>query len=136
MPADEGGTDNGPPTRSGPAGTRLMACPRCGQGPLYDGLLALAEHCTVCGLDYGTLVADDGAAFFLIVGVSALVIPAALGLEFALEPPYWLHVAIWPVVVIGGIIALMRPLKAWLIRQHYRHVEIRKDHKAERPEEP
>jgi hypothetical protein len=32
------------------AGLRCR-CPRCGEGPLFDGLLSVRESCTVCGLD-------------------------------------------------------------------------------------
>lgn len=96
-------------------------CPRCGKGKLYRGLLAVADRCSECGLDYSRLNADDGAAFFIIVAYSALIIPLAVWVEFTFDPPFWLHVVIWLPVISGGAIALMRPLKAWLIAQHYKH---------------
>jgi len=97
------------------------ACPRCGRGRLYKGLLTVREACDDCGLDLSRLNSEDGAAFFIIVVVSAVVIPLALWVEFALKPPLWVHLVIWLPVIVGGAIALMRPLKAWLVAQHYKH---------------
>ena len=97
------------------------ACPRCGEGRLYTGLLKVRDRCEACGLDYGRLSGEDGAAFFIIVGYSALVIPLAVWFEFALTPPIWLHGLIWIPVVVVGSIALLRPLKAWLVAQQYVH---------------
>lgn len=97
------------------------ACPRCGGGKLYNGLLELAERCSACGLDYGTLNADDGAAFFIIVGYSALIIPLALWLEFSFSPPIWVHFIVWVPIIVVGAIVLMRVLKAWLIAQQHKH---------------
>lgn len=97
------------------------ACPRCGQGPLFQGLLTVRQVCPSCGLDYTRFNTDDGAAFFIIVLYSALVIPLALWLEFSLEPPIWVHLLVWVPVIVGGSVALMRPLKAWLIAQQFRH---------------
>lgn len=113
-------TDDYPPQSSFATGIRC-ACPRCGKGKLYDGVLTFAGRCGVCGLNFGRLNVDDGAAFFIIVGYSALVIPLALWLEFAMSPPIWVHVAVWVPVIVGGAILLMRVLKAWLAAQHFRH---------------
>jgi uncharacterized protein (DUF983 family) len=113
-------TDFFPPQSSLATGLRC-ACPRCGRGKLYDGLLKVADRCSVCDLDFSGFNADDGAAFFIIVGYSALIIPLALWFEFSVSPPIWLHLIIWvPVIVIGAIV-LMRILKAWLVAQQYRH---------------
>lgn len=97
------------------------ACPRCGRGALYTGILTVREACPTCGLDYTRFNTDDGAAFFIIVFYSALVIPLALWLEFSLEPPIWVHLAVWVPVILIGSVALMRPLKAWLVAQQYKH---------------
>ncbi|MHA1567358.1 MAG: DUF983 domain-containing protein [Alphaproteobacteria bacterium] len=97
------------------------ACPQCGQGKLYKGLLETREACDACGLDFSRLDSQDGAAFFIIVLYSAVVIPAALWLEFALEPPFWVHIVLWVPIVIGGSILLLRPLKAWMLAQQFKH---------------
>ena len=109
------------PSQSSIATGLRCACPRCGEGRLYDGLLKVADRCASCGLDYSSFNADDGAAFFIIVGYSALIIPLALWLEFSASPPFWVHVLVWVPVVVGGAILLMRIVKAWLIAQQFRH---------------
>ena len=100
------------------------ACPRCGRGRLFQGLLTARGCCEACGLDYGGLDAEDGAAFFIIVGYSAILIPLAVWFESAVAPPLWVHVALWGPVVLGGSIVLLRPLKAWLMAQRYRHMAV------------
>ena len=38
------------------------------------------------------------------------------------DPPAWAHAVLWPVVAVPFAIGLMRPLKAALIAQQYRHL--------------
>jgi uncharacterized protein (DUF983 family) len=97
------------------------ACPRCGQGKLYTGLLKIRDRCEACDFDYGRLNADDGPAFFIIVLYSATILPLAAWFQFAAEPPVWVHLVVWlPIIVVGAII-LMRHFKAWLVAQQYKH---------------
>ena len=112
-------TDDYPVQSSLSTGLRC-ACPRCGRGKLYDGLLKIADRCSSCGLDYSRFNADDGAAFFIIVGYSALIIPLALWFEFSVSPPIWAHLIWVPIIVVGAIV-LMRIVKAWLVAQQFRH---------------
>jgi uncharacterized protein (DUF983 family) len=113
--------DDAHPRLSSVATGLRCACPRCGRGKLYQGLLTVRDTCDECGLDLSRLNTDDGAAFFIIVVYSAIIIPLALWVEFAFKPPLWVHLMIWIPVILGGAIALMRPLKAWLVAQHYKH---------------
>jgi uncharacterized protein (DUF983 family) len=64
--------------------------------------------------------AGDGPAIFVIFIVGALSVIGALSLEALFEPPYWLHFLIWPIVVIGLTLALLRPLKAKFVDIQYR----------------
>ncbi len=96
-------------------------CPRCGRGKLYDGFLKLAEVCTVCGLDLKKADSGDGPAVFIIFILGFLVVPLALLLEAKAAPPYWVHMAIWPAVILGGALALLRPLKGVLIALQFHH---------------
>jgi uncharacterized protein (DUF983 family) len=96
-------------------------CPRCGKGKLYDGLLSVAPRCSVCGLDLAAQDAGDGAAAFVVLILGALVVGLAILVEVEFAPPFWVHLVLWTPVVIGGAIALLRPLKAWLIAMQYRH---------------
>ena len=90
-------------------------CPRCGRGKLFDGYLQVAERCGVCGLDLSKADAADGPAVFLIFILGAIVVPLALWVESAFGPPLWLHAILWTIVILGGALALLRPMKGVLI---------------------
>ncbi len=96
-------------------------CPRCGKGKLYDGFLTVAETCKVCRLDLRKADSGDGPAVFIIFILGFLVVPLALLLEAKVGPPYWVHVAIWPVVILVGALGLLRPLKGLLIALQFHH---------------
>lgn len=96
-------------------------CPRCGRGKLFAGFLTVAERCGVCGLDLKKADAGDGPAVFVIFIVGALAVLAAILTEVWFEPPYWLHLVIWPVVILGSSLGLLRPLKALLIALQFKH---------------
>jgi uncharacterized protein (DUF983 family) len=109
------------PYRS-PIGAGLACkCPRCARGPLYSGFLTVAGRCAVCGLDLEKADSGDGPAVFIIFILGFLVVPLALLLEAKAEPPMWLHVAIWPAVVLGAALGLLRPIKGVLIALQYRN---------------
>jgi uncharacterized protein (DUF983 family) len=90
-------------------------CPRCGRGRLFKGYLSLAPRCEACGLDYGFIDTADGPAFFVMSIVGIVVVALALWVEFAYEPPIWLHLVLW--FGLTGILslALVRPLKALMV---------------------
>ncbi len=99
----------------------LCRCPRCGEGPLFAGLLTVAPICKVCGLDLAAQDSGDGPAVFVILVLGALVVGLALAVELIFAPPLWLHMVLWPPVIVVGAIALLRPFKATLIAFQYRH---------------
>ena len=51
----------------------LGLCPRCGQGPLFHGYIAVHKSCPACGLDYSIFDPGDGPAVFGILIVGAIV---------------------------------------------------------------
>jgi len=94
------------PVLSGPLIKGLACrCPRCGQGRLFRGLLTVADTCSQCGLDLKAADSGDGPAVF----------------EFGLEPPFWVHAVLWPPLVIGASIGLLRPLKGIMIALQFHH---------------
>jgi uncharacterized protein (DUF983 family) len=97
-------------------------CPRCGQGQLYAGVLTIAPRCSKCGLDFVALDTGDGAIAFVVLILGAVAVTLAILTEIWFAPPFWVHVVLWVPLVVGGAILLLRPLKAWLITQHYRRV--------------
>jgi uncharacterized protein (DUF983 family) len=96
-------------------------CPRCGKGRLFRGLLDIAPSCNACGLDLSTQDAGDGPAVAAIFLLGALTVIGAFLVEFRLEPPFWVHLVLWPVVLIPGAVIVMRIAKAALIWAQWRH---------------
>jgi uncharacterized protein (DUF983 family) len=99
----------------------LCRCPRCGEGSLYNGLLTVADTCTVCGFDLRAQDSGDGPAVFVILILGAVVVALALLTESAFSPPLWLHAVLWPPLIIGGAFGMLRIFKALLIAMQYRH---------------
>jgi len=99
----------------------LCRCPRCGKAPVFVGLLTVRDRCPQCGLDLRQHDTGDGPAALVILVLGAIVLGLAVWVEAAFAPPLWVHALIWPVAILGGAIALMRPMKAALVAQQYRH---------------
>jgi uncharacterized protein (DUF983 family) len=97
------------------------ACPRCGRGRLFHGLLGVVDRCSECGLDLRGNDAGDGPAVFVIMGLGAIVMIGVFWVEFRFEPPWWVHVLIWGPFTVGLGVWMLRVLKAWLIAQQYTH---------------
>ena len=97
------------------------ACPLCEWGKLFVGLLTVQYRCPACDFNCGRLNADGGAAFFIIVLYSAIIVPLAAWFQFALDPPIWVHLVVWLPIIVVGAVALMRPFKAWMIAQQLKH---------------
>jgi uncharacterized protein (DUF983 family) len=105
-------------------------CPRCGQRTLFAGLIRFAPKCRACGLDFAAFNVGDGPAALLILIVGALVTALAIVLKLTLAPPIWVHVLIWPPVIVAAVLGSLRLSKAALLALEYRHSaregEIRK----------
>ena len=99
----------------------LGRCPSCHRGKLYDGYLALAPRCDVCGLDYRFADSGDGPAVFVILVTGFIVVGAALIVEILYSPPYWLHAALWGPLAIILPLVLLRSFKGVLIALQFRH---------------
>ncbi len=97
-------------------------CPRCGRGKLFKGFLVVVPRCEVCGLDLSAHDLGDGPAVFLIFILGALVVPLAIVVEVYFSPPMWVHVVIWPTVILGLALGLLRPAKALLVAIHYKNL--------------
>ena len=102
------------------AGLRCR-CPRCGIGRLFRSLLTVDGRCDVCGLHLEAEDSGDGPAVLVMFAIGPIVVGLAVWLEMSFAPPYWLHLLIWPPLVLIGSIALIRPFKATLIALQFRH---------------
>jgi uncharacterized protein (DUF983 family) len=96
-------------------------CPRCGKGKLFSGLLSVRGNCESCGLDLSAQDAGDGPAVFVILFLGVIVVSLAAVVEIRFSPPIWVHLVLWTPLILGGAIAMLRPLKAGLIALQYRH---------------
>ncbi|GHB21964.1 membrane protein [Pseudovibrio japonicus] len=94
-------------------------CPRCGKGPLFQGLLKLRKSCSNCGLAYDFADSGDGPAVFSTLILGFLLLGGVLLVEFRYEPPLWLHLVIWVPVTVVFSVALLRVLKGLLIALQY-----------------
>ena len=97
-------------------------CPRCGDGKLFKGFLGLRDRCESCGLDYGFADAGDGPAVFVILIGGFIVVFAAMAVEVAYSPPYWVHAALWIPLILLVTLGPLRPLKGVLIALQYHHM--------------
>lgn len=107
-------------------------CPQCGEGKLFQGFLTLRPRCDACGLDYAFVDAGDGPAVFVILAAGFIVVFAALIVEFAYQPPFWLHALIWLPLILVVTLLPLRPTKALLIALQYRHKAA--EGRVDRPE--
>lgn len=96
-------------------------CPRCGKGELFQGFVSLRDRCSACGLDYAMADSGDGPAVFIILIVGAIVVLLAVLTEIWVMPPYWVHAVLWPPLILGLSLGLLRPAKALMIALQYRH---------------
>jgi uncharacterized protein (DUF983 family) len=111
-------TDHRPSSLS--AGLRCR-CPRCGDGPLFDGFLRVAPKCDACGLDFTFADPADGPAFFVMTAVGILVTGVWAWWAVAFQPAIWLQIVVAFTAMIGGCLSALRPVKAWLVAEQYIH---------------
>jgi uncharacterized protein (DUF983 family) len=95
-------------------------CPRCGEGELFSGYLAVAETCGQCGLSFEFADAGDGAPWFVMLISGAVAVAAALILELNWTPPYWVHGIFALGFAVLLPLLLLRPVKGVLLCQQYR----------------
>ena len=99
-------------------------CPRCGAAPLFAGYLSVRDTCGSCGLEFHHHRADDMHPWVTIMIVGHLVVPLMV-LAFKADLwPDWVHMTLWPALVVilslailpfakGGVIALQ-----WAMKMH------------------
>jgi len=102
------------------AGLRCR-CPRCGEGHLFRAFLKIDDRCEACGLDFSFADPADGPAFFSmsIVGIAVTALWAIWAAS--LHPPIWAQFLVVFPALIGGCLATLPPIKAWLVAEQYAH---------------
>ena len=96
-------------------------CPRCGAPTLFAGVARFSERCGACGLDFAQFNVGDGPAAFLTLILGTIVTVGAVMLQLIADPPFWVHVLIWPPVTVAGVLASLRLAKGWLIALEFRN---------------
>jgi uncharacterized protein (DUF983 family) len=96
-------------------------CPRCGEGALFAGLLAVRDKCDRCGLSFAFADAGDGPAVFVMLIVGFIVCGAALVTELRYAPSLWLHAVLWGPLILALTWAILPRLKATLVALQYRN---------------
>ncbi len=90
-------------------------CPSCGQGAIFSGYVRVQGHCADCGLNFATYRSDDAPAYFTIVIVGHVIVPAMLILEQTAHPAAWVHMAAWLPLTLGLTLALLPRVKGALL---------------------
>jgi uncharacterized protein (DUF983 family) len=96
-------------------------CPECGEGSLFDGFLRVARRCESCGADLSKADSGDGPAVFVMFVVGFIVVPLALVLEVALQPPVWVHFLLWIPIATALTLLLLRPFKGVMLALQFHH---------------
>ena len=105
--------------------TALRArCPRCGQGPLFEGYLKVRERCPVCGLSHTNNDTGDGPAFFIMLPLCLITAGLALVFDRTVAPPAWVHVIVWPVFIALVVGFALRPVKALMVALQYKYRDV------------
>ena len=96
-------------------------CPNCGEGPLFQGFITVADRCEACGFDLKKADSGDGPAVFVILIVGFLVCFGMLFTEIAFHPPIWVHLVLWLPLTAILCLVLLRPFKGVLIALQFHH---------------
>ncbi|MEL7274020.1 MAG: DUF983 domain-containing protein [Pseudomonadota bacterium] len=105
-----------------PVSTGLKGrCPRCGEGRLFHGLLTVRDRCSACDLDFAFEDSGDGPTVFIIMGLGFVVLGAALWTELTFAPAWWLHVILWPPLIVALGLPALRMVKGVLIALTWHH---------------
>ena len=99
----------------------LGRCPRCGTGRLFSGYLKVAECCSACGLDNTGHDAADGPVVPIMLIVGFISAGGALWLELTLYPSIWVHLIVWPPIILLLSLALLPPFKALFIGAQFKY---------------
>ena len=90
-------------------------CPRCGGAPLFSGYLNVREDCAACGLEFFHHRADDAPPWMTIMVVGHIVVPLMLVAITKFDWPDWLHMTLWPALVLVLSLLILPLAKGFVI---------------------
>ena len=88
---------------------------------MFSGFLTVAKNCERCGLDFSFADPADGPAFFVMTGVSLVVMGIWAWAAVMFSPPIWLQFALVVPALVAGCLGCLRPVKAWMVAEQYIH---------------
>jgi uncharacterized protein (DUF983 family) len=106
--------DDRPMRRSILRGLRRR-CPHCGQGPLFEGYLKVADRCPVCREEYHHHRADDGPAYLTILVVGHLLAPLLHVIYSAFRPEPLVFATVLSVLAVALSLYLLPRLKGLVV---------------------
>lgn len=86
---------------------------------MFAGFLTIAPKCEVCGLDFSFADAGDGPAVLVTLLAGFVVLGAALAVEVAYEPPFWVYAVVFIPLTLVVCLGMLRPLKGFLVASQY-----------------
>ncbi len=92
-----------------------LRCPNCGRGRLFARYLKVAPDCANCAEPFHHHRADDAPAYFTMLIVGHVVVAGVLWAEITQVWPLWLHMAIWPPLVLALSLALLPRIKGFIV---------------------
>lgn len=87
-------------------------CPQCGKVPLFCGYLKVnSGTCSNCGLLFDRIRSDDAPAYFTILIVGHIILPAAVMVETHYTLSLLAHLFLWFPLTIGFCLLLLPFIK-------------------------
>lgn len=100
------------------------ACPRCGQGRIFQQGFRVAPHCESCGLPLHLHDIGDAPAVILSFVLGFTLVPAFLFLGLAYDWGLPLTLLLMAMVTTAAILGLMRPIKAFTLAMQYAYRRV------------
>ena len=94
-------------------------CPRCGEATLFEAPASIAVQCENCRLDYSEIERGARWTGLMTIAIAAVLISAAIGIDIALKPPFWLQAVFWSAVTITSVLGGLRIYKTALLYAQY-----------------
>ncbi len=110
-PACPAGGPPPPPLLPAPLRGAAGACPACGRGRLFSGLLRPARACSASGTGFACIRSDDAPPYVTLFIVGHIVVPLMLIAERDLAPRLWQMAALFLPLAALLSLSLIRPVK-------------------------
>lgn len=90
-------------------------CPSCGEGKLFQSYAKPVDECSQCQTEIHHHRADDMPAYLVMFFWGKIVVSLFVTVALFLDPPVWVHYAVWAPLMVVGSIALLPSMKGAVI---------------------